>query len=50
MEAENERLMSDHGKVIAEMQQSYAKERIHADQVQRQVPQQALASASCILL
>ncbi|KAH7693236.1 GRIP domain-containing protein [Aphelenchoides avenae] len=37
MEAENERLMSDHGKVVAEMQQSYAKERVHVEQVERQL-------------
>lgn len=36
-EAQREKMLSDHGKIAAEMQQSYAKERVYSEQLGKQV-------------
>ncbi len=37
IEADREKMLQEHGTMLAEMQQSYAKERVHCEKIEKQV-------------
>lgn len=37
VEAEREKMLQEHGTILAEAQQRYAKERIHCEKIEKQV-------------